>query len=188
MKEIKKELSSFDKYHKVILFLIKLVSVLKNKLFIMRDVFNIKKTILFKIIMQKIILSRMREDDNNNNNQHKSNKFFDNQFNRNQQSDKARDLNKFKKNDKSNNHFNIQTSNKRTYTKIKNKKNNHYFEYHKSKHYHRDCSKKNKWSKTTVIRMTTLNSKNDEVSQTFQRRNKKRSIKVKNSILIKEWI
>ena len=50
LKEIKKELSSFDDYHKVMLFLIKFVSVLKNKLFIMRNGFDIQKTILFKII------------------------------------------------------------------------------------------------------------------------------------------
>ena len=67
LKEIKKELFSFDKYHKVMLFLAKLISMLKNKLFIMRNVFNIKKIILFKIIMQKITLSRTREDDDNHN-------------------------------------------------------------------------------------------------------------------------
>ena len=63
------------------LFLVKLTSVSKNKLFIMRNVFNIKKITLFKVIMQNIILSRTRENDNNNNNQYKNNKFFDNQFN-----------------------------------------------------------------------------------------------------------
>ena len=66
------------------LFLVKFTSVLKNKLFIIKDVFNTRKIILFKIIMQKIILSRTREDDDNSNNQHKNNKFFDNPFNRNQ--------------------------------------------------------------------------------------------------------
>ena len=66
------------------LFLIKLISVLKNKLLIMRNMSNTKETILFKTIMQKTILSRTREDDNNSNNQHKNNKFFDNQSNRNQ--------------------------------------------------------------------------------------------------------
>ena len=144
------------------LFLVKFISVLKNKLFIMRNVSNIKKVILFKIIMQEIILSRTREDDNNSNNQYKSNKFFDNQFNRNQQSDKVRHFNKFEKNNKSNNHFNTQTSNKRTHVKMKNKKNNHCFECHKSRHYHRNYSEKNKWNKTTAIRVTALDSKNDE--------------------------
>ena len=48
LKEIKRELSSFDKYYKVILFLVKLISMLKNKLLIMKDVSNIKNTILFK--------------------------------------------------------------------------------------------------------------------------------------------
>ena len=78
LKEIEKELSFFDEYHRVMLFLAKLTSVLKNKLFIMRDVSNIRKTILFKTIMQKTTLSRTRESDDNNNNQHKDNKFFDN--------------------------------------------------------------------------------------------------------------
>ena len=51
LKEIKKELSSFDEYHKAMLFLVKLTSVLKNKLFIMRNVSNTRETILFKVIM-----------------------------------------------------------------------------------------------------------------------------------------
>ena len=83
LKEIKKELFFFDKYHKAILFLVKLISMLKNKFFIMRNMFNIRKTILFKIIMQKITLSRTRENDENSNNQYKNNKSFNNQFNRN---------------------------------------------------------------------------------------------------------
>ena len=87
------------------LFLIKLTSVLKNKLFIMKNVFNIKKIILFKIIMQKITLSRTREGDDNHNFQQKNNKFFEHQFNRNQQSDKFRHFNNFEKNDKSENYF-----------------------------------------------------------------------------------
>ena len=33
----------------------------------MRNVLNIKKTILFKIIMQKIMLSHTRENDDNHN-------------------------------------------------------------------------------------------------------------------------
>ena len=78
LKKIKRKISFFGEYYKTMLFLTKLISVLKNKLFIIRNVFNIKKTILFKIIMQEIILSRTREDDNNSNNQHKSNKFFEN--------------------------------------------------------------------------------------------------------------
>ena len=84
------------------------------------------------------------KNDNNNNNQHKNNKFFDNQFNRNQQSDKICHFNKFKKSNKLNNDFNTQTNNKRTHAKMKNEKNNHCFECYKSRHYHRDCSEKNK--------------------------------------------
>ena len=79
------------------LFLIKFISVLKNKLLIIKNVFKIRKTIFFDIIMQKIILSRTCEDDDNDNNLHKNNKFFNNQFNQNQQSDKVRHFNKFKK-------------------------------------------------------------------------------------------
>ena len=144
LKEIKKKLSFFDEYYRAMLFLIKLTLVLKNKLLIMRNVSNIRKTILFKIIMQEITLSRTREDDGNSNNQHKNNKSFDNQFNRNQQSDKVRHFNKFEKNDKSDNHFNTSAINKRTHAKMKNEKNNRCFECHKSRHYHRNCSKKNK--------------------------------------------
>ena len=143
LKKIKKELSSFDEYHRIMLFLVKLTPVLKNKLLIMRNVPNTKEIILFKTIMQKITLSRTRKGGDNSNNQHKNNKFFDNQFNRNQQSDKVRHFNKFEKNDKSNNHFNTSTANKRTHAKMKNEKNNRCFECHKSRHYHRDCSEKN---------------------------------------------
>ena len=56
---------------------------------------------------------------------------------------------------------------------MKNKKNNCYFEYYKSKYFHRDYSEKNKWNKTTKIRMTTFNLKNDKALQTFQQQNKK---------------
>ena len=49
------------------LFLAKLIPILKNKFLIMRNVFNIKKIILCKIIMQKIMLNRTREDDDNHN-------------------------------------------------------------------------------------------------------------------------
>ena len=69
LKEIKRKLSFFDKYYKIILFLTKLILVLKNKFLIMKDVLNIKKIILFKIIMQKIMLNRTREDDDNHNSQ-----------------------------------------------------------------------------------------------------------------------
>ena len=94
--------------------------------------------------MQKIILSRTRENDNNNNNQYKNNKFFDNRFNRNQQSDKVCHFIKFEKKNKLNNYFNTQTDNQHTYAKMKNEKNNCYFKYHKSKHYYRDRLEKNK--------------------------------------------
>ena len=67
LKEIKKKLPPFDEYHKVMLFLAKLTSVLKNKLFIIRNVSNIKEIILFKVIIQKTTLSRTREDDDNHN-------------------------------------------------------------------------------------------------------------------------
>ena len=66
LEEIKKEQFSFDEYHKVMLFLTKLTSVLKNKLLIMRNVFSIRKTILFKVIMQETILNRTRDDDDYN--------------------------------------------------------------------------------------------------------------------------
>ena len=49
------------------LFLAKLIPILKNKFFIMRNVSNIKKIILFKIIMQKITLDRTRESNDNHN-------------------------------------------------------------------------------------------------------------------------
>ena len=51
LKEIKKELSLFNEYHKIMLFLAKLTSVLKKKLFIMKNVSKIKETIFFKIII-----------------------------------------------------------------------------------------------------------------------------------------
>ena len=83
LKEIKKELSSFDEYHKVMLFLVKLISVLKNKLLIMRNVLSIKEIILFKVIMQETTLNRTRDDDDYNYSSSKSNKLFEHQFNQN---------------------------------------------------------------------------------------------------------
>ena len=47
----------------------------------MKDVFSIKETILFKIIMQETIFSRTRDDNDYNYFQLKSNKFFEHQFN-----------------------------------------------------------------------------------------------------------
>ena len=75
LKKIKKKFF-FNEYHKIMLFLAKLTSMLKSKLYTMKNVFNIKKIILFKIIMQKITLSRTRENDDNFNFQQKDNKFF----------------------------------------------------------------------------------------------------------------
>ena len=110
----------------------------------MKNVLNIKKIILFKIIMQKITMSRTREDDDNHNFQQKNNKFFEHQFNRNQQFDKFQHFNNFEKNNKSENYFNAQTQNKRTHAKIKNEKNNRCFECYKSNYFHRDCFDQNK--------------------------------------------
>ena len=170
LKEIKRKLSFFDEYHRVMLFLIKLTSVLKNKFLIMRNVLNIKKIILFKIIMQKITLSRTREDDDNYNFQQKDNKFFKHQFNRNQQFDKFRHFNNFKKNDKSENHFEAQTQNKRTHAKMKNEKNNYCFKCYKSNHFHRNCFERNKWSKAMIIKVAIIDAKKDNVLSAFRRR------------------
>ena len=48
---MKKELFSFNEYYRVMLFLVKLISMLKNKLLIIRNVLSIKEIILFKIVM-----------------------------------------------------------------------------------------------------------------------------------------
>ena len=77
LKEIKRKLFSFDKYHRVMLFLIKFISVLKNKLLIIRNVFNIKETILFKVIMQETIFNCTHDDDDYNYFQSRNNKFFE---------------------------------------------------------------------------------------------------------------
>ena len=173
LKEIKKELSFFDEYHKAMLFLVKLIPVLKNKLLIMRNVSNIRKIILFKVIMQKIILNRTREDDGNHNFQQKDNKSFEHQFNRNQQSDKSRHFNNSEKNNKSENYFEAQTQNKRTHAKMKNKKNNRCFECHKSDHFHRNCFERNKWSKTIIIKVAVIDAKKDDASSAFRKRSQK---------------
>ena len=89
-------------------------------------------------------MSRTREDNDNHNLQQKNNKFFKHQFNRNQQFDKFQYFNNFKKNDKSENHIDAQKQNKRTYTKIKNEKNNYCFKCHKSDHFHRNYFERNK--------------------------------------------
>ena len=99
------------------LFLAKLILVLKNKLFIMRNVFNIKKTILFKIIIQETIFNHMRNDDDYNYSQSKSNKLFKHQFNRNQQSDKSCHLSNSEKKSKSESSFETSAQNKRTHAK-----------------------------------------------------------------------
>ena len=65
------------------LFLVKLISVLKNKLFIMRNVLSTKETILFKVIMQETTFNRTRDDNDHIHSQLKNNKFFEHQLNRN---------------------------------------------------------------------------------------------------------
>ena len=136
LKEIKKKLLSFDEYHKAMLFLAKLISVLKNKLFIMRDVLSTKKIILFKVIMQETTLNRTRDDDEHNHSSSKSNKFFEHQFNRTQQSDKFRHLSNSEKRNKSESNFEASAQNKRTHAEMKNEKNNCCFKCHKSNHYY----------------------------------------------------
>ena len=64
LKKIKIKIFSFNKYHKIRLFLTKLISVLKIKSFIIKDMFDIRKTILFKSIMQKTILSCTHDNNN----------------------------------------------------------------------------------------------------------------------------
>ena len=66
LKEIEKELSSFDEYYNIMLFLIKLILVLKNKLLIIKDVSNTKETILFKAIMQETIFNRTHNNNDHN--------------------------------------------------------------------------------------------------------------------------
>ena len=144
LKEIERKLLSFDEYHKAMLFLTKLISVLKNKFLIMKNVLSIKETILFKIIMQETTLNRTRDNNEHNHSSLKSNKFFEHQFNRTQQSDKSRHFSNFEKKNKSESNFEASAQNKRTHAKMKNEKNNRYFECHKSNHYHRNCSDRNK--------------------------------------------
>ena len=81
LEKIKIKMLSFNEYYKIMLFLIKLISILRNELFIIKNVSNIKKVILFKIIIQKLIVNRTREENVSNNNSHKNNKFFNNQIN-----------------------------------------------------------------------------------------------------------
>ena len=65
------------------LFLAKLISVLKNKLFIIKNMLSIRKIILFKAIIQETTLNRTDDNDDYNHSQLKNNKLFEHQFNRN---------------------------------------------------------------------------------------------------------
>ena len=75
----------------------------------MRDMLSIKEIILLKVIMQETTLNRTRDDENHNHSSSKSNKFFEHQFNRNQQSDKSRHFNNSEKRSKSESNFEILT-------------------------------------------------------------------------------
>ena len=105
---------------------------------------SIKETILSKVIMQETTLNRTRDDDDYNHSSSKNNKFFEYQLNRNQQFNKFRHFSNSEKKDKLENNFEASAQNKRTHAKMKNEKNNRCFECHKSNHYHRDCSDRNK--------------------------------------------
>ena len=126
------------------LFLAKFTSVLKTKLFIMKNVLSIRKTILFKAIMQETTLNRTRDDNEHNHSSSKNNKFFEHQFNRIQQSDKSHHLSNSEMKNKSKSNFEASAQNKRTYAEMKNEKNNRCFKCHKSNYYHRDCLNRNK--------------------------------------------
>ena len=76
MKKIKRELFSFDKYDKIMLFLAKLISMLKNKLLTMRNISNIKEIVIFKAIIQETIFNRIRDNNNYNYSQLKNIEFF----------------------------------------------------------------------------------------------------------------
>ena len=54
LKEIKKKLSFFDEYHKIILFLTKLTSVLKNKLFSWKMCLTLKRPFYLKLLCKKL--------------------------------------------------------------------------------------------------------------------------------------
>ena len=110
----------------------------------MRNMLSIKETILFKVIMQETTLNRTRDDNDHNHSSSKNNKFFEHQLNRNQQSDKFCHLSNSEKKNKSESNFEASAQNKRTHAKIKNEKNNRCFKCHKSSHYHRNCSDRNK--------------------------------------------
>ena len=150
------------------LFLTKLILMLKNKFLIMKDVLSIKETILFKVIMQETTLNRTRDNDDHNHSSLKNNKFFEHQLNRNQQFNKLRHFSNSKKKKKSESNFETLTQNKRTHAKIKNEKNNRCFKCHKLYHYHRNCSDRNKGSKTTVAKVAVIDTKNENASLTFQ--------------------
>ena len=105
----------------------------------MKNVLSTKEIILFKVIMQETTLNRTRNDDEHNHFQLKNNKFSKHQLNRNQQSDRFRHFSNSEKKNKSENNFEALAQNKRTHAEMKNEKNNHCFECHKSNHYHRDC-------------------------------------------------
>ena len=49
----------------------------------MRNMLSIKKTILFKVIIQETTFNRTRDDNDYNYSSSKNNKFFEHQFNRN---------------------------------------------------------------------------------------------------------
>ena len=66
----------------------------------MKNMSNIKKIILFKTIMQETTLNRTRDNDDYNHSQSKNNKFFEHQFNRNQQSNKSCYFNNSEKKEK----------------------------------------------------------------------------------------
>ena len=78
----------------------------------------------------------------------------------------------------------MQTDNKRTYAKIKNEKNNCCFECYKSKHYHRDCSKK-KIKQDNCSQNDNIRFKKRRSFASVLTTKQKNLIKIKNTILVK---
>ena len=55
LKELEKELLSFDEYYKVMLFLVKLTLVLKNKLFLIKIYQRLKRLYCLKSLCRKLL-------------------------------------------------------------------------------------------------------------------------------------
>ena len=183
LKKYEFHLSSFEKIHKINFFFDKLLSFLKKKVLNIEKMSTIKKNLFAKIILLKKILKRERRtNDNsfnnsnfNNKKENKNKNKIQQQFQQQQQSQQQKQ-NQFNQNIFNDNERNTRAKNKQKRQKKKNIFKMQCYDCDKMNYYKNNCVFKSKWSIYEIFIVVVeinVKLKNNQISYTFRKRNKK---------------